>query len=125
MVAERDEPTGALVRPYAVTRGRTRPKLEIALEALLETTDRGRSDGHTSGSHGREQQFIAQLCDGRLQSLAEVAARMKLPLGVARVLVADMAADGLVAIYEPTSFDTNDSVGTELLERVLSGLRRL
>ena len=31
---ERDEPTGALVRPYAVTRGRTRPKLEIALEAL-------------------------------------------------------------------------------------------
>ncbi|HEV8173651.1 MAG TPA: DUF742 domain-containing protein, partial [Actinoplanes sp.] len=35
---ERDEPTGALVRPYAVTRGRTRPKLEIALEALVETT---------------------------------------------------------------------------------------
>ena len=33
---ERDEPTGALVRPYAVTRGRTRPKLEIALEALVE-----------------------------------------------------------------------------------------
>jgi hypothetical protein len=60
-----------------------------------------------------------------LQSLAEVAARMQLPLGVARVLIADMAADGMVAIYEPTSFEANDSVGTELLERVLSGLRRL
>jgi hypothetical protein len=36
-----------------------------------------------------------------------------------------MAADGMVAVYEPTSFDSNDSVGTELLERVLSGLRRL
>ena len=48
-----------------------------------------------------------------------------LPLGVARVLIADMAADGLVAVYEPTSFDNNDAVGTELLERVLSGLRRL
>ena len=65
------------------------------------------------------------LCDGRLQSLAEISARMRLPLGVARVLVADMAADGLVAVYEPTSIDGNDAVGTELLERVLSGLRKL
>jgi len=127
MVADRDEPTGALVRPYAVTRGRTRPKLDIALEALIETTARGRTALHRDGAggHGREQQYIAALCDGRLQSLAEVAARMQLPLGVARVLIADMAADGMVAVYEPTSFDSNDSVGTELLERVLSGLRRL
>jgi hypothetical protein len=125
-VAEREEPTGALVRPYAVTRGRTRPRLEIALEALVETTARGRSVGALNGGHGREHQFITTLCDGRLQSLAEIAARMQLPLGVARVLIADMAAEGLVAVYEPTSLDdTNDAVGTELLERVLSGLRRL
>jgi hypothetical protein len=125
-MAERDEPTGALVRPYAVTRGRTRPRLDIALEALCETTVRGRSAaGRDGASHAREQQYIATLCDGKLQSLAEIAARMQLPLGVARVLIADMAADGMVAVYEPTSFDGNDSVGTELLERVLSGLRRL
>ena len=43
---ERDEPTGALVRPYAVTRGRTRPKLEIALEALVEPTTR--EDGYVN-----------------------------------------------------------------------------
>lgn len=124
---ERDEPTGALVRPYAVTRGRTRPRLEIALEALVETTVRGRTaNSREHAGHGREQQYIAALCDGRLQSLAEIAARMQLPLGVARVLIADMAAEGLVAVYEPTSFDeTDDAVGTELLERVLSGLRRL
>jgi hypothetical protein len=125
-VAERDEPTGALVRPYAVTRGRTRPRLEIAIEALVETTVRGRAAPGNNGGHGREHQFIATLCDGRLQSLAEIAARMQLPLGVARVLIADMAADGLVAVYEPTSLeDAPDAVGTELLERVLSGLRRL
>jgi hypothetical protein len=125
-MAERDEPTGALVRPYAVTRGRTRPRLDIALEALVETTVRGRSAGNGMGGQGREHQYIATLCDGRLQSLAEIAARMQLPLGVARVLIADMAADGLVAVYEPTSLeDSNDAVGTELLERVLSGLRRL
>lgn len=125
-MAERDEPTGALVRPYAVTRGRTRPKLDIAIEALVETTVRGRAANSRTGSaNGQEQQYISTLCDGRLQSLAEIAARMQLPLGVARVIVADMAADGLVAVYEPTSLDDNESVGLELLERVLSGLRRL
>lgn len=123
---ERDEPTGALVRPYAVTRGRTRPKLEIALEALVETTVRGRNNNGRVGQ-GSEHQYIAAMCDGgRVQSLAEIAARMQLPLGVARVIVADMASDGLVAVYEPTSLeDETDAVGTELLERVLSGLRRL
>ncbi|MFB9235092.1 DUF742 domain-containing protein [Plantactinospora siamensis] len=123
---ERDEPTGSLVRPYAVTRGRTRPRLDIALEALVETTVRGRTAGNGKGGHGREHQYIAALCDGRLQSLAEIAARMQLPLGVTRVLIADMAADGMVAVHEPTSLDdSTDAVGTELLERVLSGLRRL
>jgi Protein of unknown function (DUF742) len=124
-MAERDEPTGALVRPYAVTRGRTRPKIEIAIEALIETTVRGRQSGNGNVGQGQEQLFIANLCDGRLQSLAEIAARMQLPLGVARVIIADMAADGLVAVYAPASLDENDAVGTELLERVLSGLRRL
>src|SRR3954447_6493035 len=124
---ERDEPTGALVRPYAVTRGRTRPKLEIALEALVETTVRGRSANNSRGNQGGEHQYIAAMCDGgRVQSLAEIAARMQLPLGVARVIVADMASDGLVAVHAPTSLeDETDAVGTELLERVLSGLRRL
>jgi hypothetical protein len=122
MLDDRDEPSGALVRPYAVTRGRTRPRVDVAMEALIETTDRGRQYVTLIG---REQQVIASLCDGNLQSLAEISARMKMALGVAKVLVADMAAEGLLAVYEPTALDTNDSVGTELLERVLSGLRRL
>ena len=74
-MAERDEPTGALVRPYAVTRGRTRPKLEIAIEELVETTVRGRAaNSRPGGNHVQEQQYISTLCDGRLQSLAEIAA---------------------------------------------------
>src|SRR3981189_3575904 len=100
MMAERDEPTGALVRPYAVTRGRTRPRLDIAIEALIETTVRGRTSGGRGRGQGQEQQYIATLCDGKLQSLAEIAARLQLPLGVARVLIADMAADGPGAAYE-------------------------
>jgi hypothetical protein len=121
---DHEEPTGALVRPYAVTRGRTRPRVDVAMEARVETTDRGRQ---YITLVGREQQMIASLCDGNLQSLAEISARMRMALGVAKVLVADMAAEGLLAVYEPTSLDnnSNDTVGTELLERVLSGLRRL
>lgn len=121
---DHEEPTGALVRPYAVTRGRTRPRVDVAMEALVETTDRGRQYVTLIG---REQQMIASLCDGNLQSLAEISARMRMALGVVKVLVADMAAEGLLALYEPTSLDnnSNDAVGTELLERVLSGLRRL
>jgi Protein of unknown function (DUF742). len=122
MLDDHDEPSGALVRPYAVTRGRTRPRVDVAMEALVETTDRGRQYVTLIG---REQQVIASLCDGNLQSLAEISARMKMALGVAKVLVADMAAEGLLAVYEPTALDSNDAVGTELLERVLSGLRRL
>ncbi len=121
MVDEFDEPAGALVRPYAVTRGRTRPRVDIAIEALIETTPRGRETGAIGG---REQQLIVGLCALRVQSLAEIAARMQLPLGVTRVLVADMAAEGMVSVYAPTSID-DDAVGMELLERVLSGLRRL
>ena len=124
MTGRDDLPTG-LVRPYTVTRGRTRPRLEIALESLVETTLRGRVGATDNGNPGREHERIAALCDGRLQSLAEIAARMQLPLGVARVLIADMAADGLVAVYAPALLDENEAVGTELLERVLSGLRRL
>ncbi|MGH8793212.1 MAG: DUF742 domain-containing protein [Stackebrandtia sp.] len=124
MVLDRDDSVGAgsLVRPYAVTRGRTKPRLEIAMEALVETTARGRAGGLLSG---QEQQTIAGMCGVGLQSMAEIAARMQMPLGVARVLVADMAADGLLAVHEPAAGGPEDAVGTELLERVLSGLRRL
>jgi hypothetical protein len=49
---------------------------------------------------------------------------MRVPLGVARVLVSDMAVDGLLALHEPTD-QGNDDDRLDMLERVLSGLRRL
>jgi hypothetical protein len=116
-----DDPRGALVRPYAVTRGRTEPQRDIAIEAVLVTTARGKQEARFAG---RDKQMIASLCDGRAQSLAEVAAYTRLPLGVSRVLVADMVADGLLALHDPTEARNGDD-RMELLERVLSGLRKL
>ena len=121
-MAERDEPTGALVRPYAVTRGRTRPRIEIAIEALIETTVRGRTaSSRPGGNQGQEQQYIATMCDSRVQSLAEISARLHLPLGVARVLVGDLANGGYLDVHLPRAGDGGP--GHAILGRLLDGLR--
>jgi Protein of unknown function (DUF742). len=115
------DPRGQLIRPYAVTRGRTEPTRDIAIEAILTTTPRGRQEAAFAG---RDKQMIATLCDGRALSLAEIASHMRLPLGVARVLVADMATEGMLTLHETTVSDGYED-RMELLERVLSGLRNL
>ncbi|NUR26790.1 MAG: DUF742 domain-containing protein [Catenulispora sp.] len=117
----RRDPRGALVRPYAVTRGRTEPRRDIAIEAVLVTNVMGRQEGRFAGQHKNR---IITLCDGVPRSLAEVAALMRMPFGVVRVLVADMVAEGLLDLHE---LNREQSVNDRLhvLERVLSGLRRL
>ena len=117
----RNDPRGELVRPYAVTRGRTEPLRDIALEAVLVTSPTGREEARF---FGHDKQRIAGLCDSRALSLAEIAAYTRLPLGVTRVLVADMVADGLLTLHEPVIANGyHDRM--QLLERVLSGLRKL
>jgi hypothetical protein len=67
-------------------------------------------------------QAILQFCrDWR--SVAEVSAVLRLPLGVARILIADMGADGLVRIHQRD--DSEGRPDLHLLERVLSGLRKI
>jgi hypothetical protein len=57
------------------------------------------------------------------RSVAEVSAVLRMPLGVARILIADMAVEGLVRIQQLDHEEGRPDV--QLLERVLSGLRRL
>ncbi|WP_328331830.1 MULTISPECIES: DUF742 domain-containing protein [unclassified Streptomyces] len=110
-----------LVRPYAMTGGRTRPRYQLAIEALVSTT------AEPSQLQGQlpEHQRICRLCV-EIKSVAEISALLTIPLGVARILVADLAEAGLVAIHQPGG---DDAVGGQpdvtLLERVLSGLRKL
>ncbi|WP_077974582.1 DUF742 domain-containing protein, partial [Streptomyces tsukubensis] len=91
-------PTGGasnpLVRPYAMTGGRTRPRYQLAIEALVSTT------AQPSQLQGQlpEHQRICQLCR-EIKSVAEISALLSIPLGVARILVADLAEAGLVAIH--------------------------
>ena len=117
-------PTGRsnpLVRPYAMTGGRTRPRYQLAIEALVTPRPNPSSSKascpSTSGSAG---------CAIEIKSVAEISALLTIPLGVARILVADLAEAGLVAIHQPGGDETADGQpDVTLLERVLSGLRKL
>jgi hypothetical protein len=120
-MGQADDPRGRLVRPYAVTRGRTEPTRDIAIEALLQTSEQGH---HAAQHPNRDQRRIVNMCRDRPQSLAEISAHLGLPLGVVRVLVADMiSADMLVLHDVAEGGDIADRI--DVLERVLVGLHRL
>ncbi len=104
-----------LVRPYLITGGRTRPVGELAIEALVETTAAARERSVTLRF---ERQQVVSLCATPV-SIAEIAAGISVPLGVAKVIVADLAADGLLTIHGTASAD---GPSVPLLERLLDGL---
>ncbi len=114
------EPTPQqFVRPYALTSGRTHAGGTIDPEWLVRTTGRGGWDVIGGDPHWQQ---IAQLCT-QVQSVTEIAASLELPLGVVRVMVNDMAEAGLLTVHSSGGIDTE--IDIYLLERVLSGLRKL
>jgi hypothetical protein len=120
--ANRRPPTpSGLVRPYAMTGGRTRPRYQLAIEALVSTT----ADPERLRGQLPEHQRICLLCR-EIKSIAEISALLTIPLGVVRILVADLAEAGLVQIHQPGGDETaGGQPAVTLLERVLSGLRKL
>src|SRR5919107_1914136 len=70
-----------------------------------------------------EHRAVAELCE-QTRSVAEVAALLSLPLGVARVVLGDMAGLGVVTVHQ-TASSAGSAPDLALMERVLSGLRRL
>ena len=117
--ADEEGSSTRLVRPYTVTGGRTQPRYKLALEALVTATVYEPRDLSVLAP---ECQAILQFClDWR--SVAEISAVLRLPLGVARILVADMSADGLVRIHQRDYSEGRPDLN--LLERVLSGLRKI
>lgn len=109
----------ASVRSYAWTGGRTKSNVELELETLVTT-----SEYYQPAAPLRlEHQSIAQLCR-HPRSVAEIGALLGVPLGVTRVLLADMAELGLINVHQ-TVTDSGSQPHMQLMERVLSGLRRL
>ncbi|MPZ65751.1 MAG: DUF742 domain-containing protein [Pseudonocardiaceae bacterium] len=114
------EDDAAAVRPYTWTRGRTRPAHDFAVETLVSTSEHGHD---VVALASVEHRAVAELCSSP-RSVAEVAALLPLPLGVAKVLLADMTDMDLVVVHDTTGA-SGDAPDRALMERVLSGLRRL
>jgi hypothetical protein len=103
-----------------MTDGHTRPTHDtLEIEALVATTI---SVGERTPKLTVEQRAIAVLCHDLL-SIAEISARLRLPLGVIRVLVDDMAEEDLIVVYRPAQ--AGDHPDRALLERVLDSLRTI
>ncbi|MEU2332813.1 DUF742 domain-containing protein [Streptomyces sp. NPDC013172] len=119
----------ARVRPYSLTGGRTRFGHVLLVEtfvAALEAPEERKelTNGSLNTRVMPELQAIVELCR-RMRTVAEIAALLKMPLGVVRVLLSDLADQGKIRVY---GTGTGHGVGRPdraLLERVLSGLRRL
>ncbi|MGW0042191.1 DUF742 domain-containing protein [Rhodococcus sp. NPDC003348] len=111
----------SLVRPYSLTSGRTKPKVELAIEALIQSLP---DPENRTLELGDVDAAIVALCV-QSPSVAEIAARVGVPIGVARVLVADLVEAGHVRIQATLQDDSSDNDRRELIERVLGGLRKL
>ncbi|MCA2243466.1 DUF742 domain-containing protein [Mycobacterium sp. WUMAC-067] len=115
---------GNLVRPYTLTSGRTDTNVELPLEAPLQTLQAGPPHRWPpNDARGR----IIQLCGQGppSPSVAEISARLDLPLGVARVLVGDLVLSGYLRVHRTLSERSTRDERHELIGRTLRGLRAL
>lgn len=109
------------VRPYALTRGRTRHAngASLPLEALVQAVAR------PSVSDTPEQRRILELCADKFESVAEIGAHLKLPVGVVRIVVGDLMESGQVRVHGLTSPSSSPSISLSVLESVLDGISSL
>lgn len=113
-----DAAAGRVVRPYAVTRGRTHPvRGRFDLITLVLARPGAPAAGPTP-EHAR----ILWMCRRPL-SLAEIAGYLDLPAGTVRVLLGDLLAAGLIETREPAAMAGGPP--EDVLEAVLAGLRAL
>lgn len=126
-----DDAAGPVVRPYALTGGRTQyDGHDLDMVALIETTDEPEESGHTHGLHrgGRadvldpEHEMILSLCRTPL-SVVEIASDLELPLGVVRVLLGDLLDRSLVRVRRPAPVARFP--GERVLKEVIDGIRAL
>lgn len=110
-----DDEAGPLIRPYTVNEGRTRPTVDLDLLSLVVTT------GVPAPEMDAEKVKVLGLCHTPV-SVAEVAAQMRLPVMVTKVLLADLVDCGAMVTRAPRP--SSDVVDRVLLEKLLDGLQR-
>ncbi|NKZ03297.1 DUF742 domain-containing protein [Actinomadura latina] len=102
------------VRPYAITGGRTRPQHSMRLVTLLEAADTARVQGL-----GPESSRAVELCRERPCPVAEIAARLGLPVQATKIVLSDLIDRGALVMAAP---GPGSSDHLQLLEALRSGL---
>jgi hypothetical protein len=110
----RDSP----IRPYVLTSGRAHPSRNTIRPETLLVVD---PDAPRPVSASREQRALLDICRGML-SLAEAAAHLRLPVSLVVVIASDLVDTGHLSIRSSLR---HSLPSTELLEKVLDGLRKL
>jgi hypothetical protein len=115
--------SGPVVRPYAVTGGRTEPADGEVLDLLAVVVATGRNTGpDESAKLTPEHRRILDLCR-RQMTVADIAADTALPVGVVRVLLADLMAQGSLTVVRKRP--PGQRTGNDVLQEILNGLRAL
>jgi hypothetical protein len=118
-----DQQAGPVVRPYALTGGRTGPASGPVLDLIAVVTTTGRAEGpNEPPGLSPEHRRILGLCRTPV-TVADVASAIGLPVGVVRVLLADLIQRRRVKVMAKPP--TGEQLGTDLLKEVLHGLRAL
>ncbi|WP_328745192.1 DUF742 domain-containing protein [Streptomyces sp. NBC_00285] len=120
-----DGEAGPLVRPYAMTGGRTKPGptgVRFDLIALVTLNASAPNIGDDSAL-GPEHRALIDLCRPETQSVAELGAGADLPVGVVRVLLGDLLELGCVTVSRPVP--PAQLPDERILREVIEGLRAL
>jgi hypothetical protein len=113
--------TGSLVRPYTVTRGRTRPVHQHAFDLMSVVALVPEGQPQTALDHARTS--LLELVSDAPRPVAELAADADLPVGALRVLLGDLLDAGLVTIAPARA--AAGQPDPELLREVIDRLRGL
>ncbi|CFA20144.1 DUF742 domain-containing protein [Mycobacterium tuberculosis] len=116
-----DRPKAGLVRPYTLTAGRTGTDVDLPLQAPVQPLPAGPAGRWPAYDMRRR---ILQLCIGS-PSVAEISARLDLPVGVARVLVGDLVTSGYLRVHATLTDRSTRDERHELIGRTLRGLKAL
>ncbi len=115
-----DQPAN-LVRPYTLTAGRTDTHVDLPLEAPVQTLQSG--PAHQWPPNDVRDSIIQRCVNS--PSVAEIAAQLDLPVGVARVLVGDLVSSGYLRVHRTLTDRSSRDERRELIGRTLRGLQAL
>ncbi|MFH8222640.1 DUF742 domain-containing protein [Streptomyces sp. NPDC018057] len=119
-----DDEAGPVVRPYAMTRGRTSHAAQHRLDLIaVVVTEPHVDDAEADHSLSPEHVDIVELCRRAPQSVAELAAELDLAIGVVRVLIGDLVDQEYVHVSRPVP--PAELPDESVLRDVINGLRAL